>query len=53
MKIFTCTHCESSICTCTIRENGKPFICPKGYNKAEWHEVKKTAPNAVIAKEGE
>ena len=49
MKIFTCTNCESSICTCVIKANGKPLFCPKGNNHAKWSEVKKT----VTAKESE
>lgn len=45
MKVFVCTHCENNACTCIRRESGKPFICPNGFNKAEWHEVKKDNSN--------
>lgn len=53
MKIFTCTHCENSICTCVIKVNGKPLVCPKGNTHVKWCEVKKTATGDDVAKEGE
>ena len=54
MKIFVCSICENSVCTCSFKGNGKPFICPKGHNQVKWDEVKKTATTTTdIAKESE